>query len=86
MQNKKLLVLAIGAAFAIPCAHAQRAAAAKAAEDVPDSVVELYGKDQGAKIQHAEAFELCEYGAQPRPAELRRLFPVHAKQETLESR
>lgn len=44
MQNKKLLVMAIGAALAIPCAHAQRASAAAAKEDVPDSVVELYGK------------------------------------------
>src|SRR4051812_40420518 len=42
MQNKKLLVVAIGAALAIPCAYAQRSKAA--AEDVPDSVVELYGK------------------------------------------
>jgi predicted porin len=43
MHNKKLLVIAIGAALAIPCAHAQRSAGAKS-EDVPDSVVELYGK------------------------------------------
>jgi LmbE family N-acetylglucosaminyl deacetylase len=43
-------------------------------------LVELYGKEQGAKVQHAEAFELCEYGAQPRPAELRGLFPLHGKQ------
>ena len=37
-MNKKALVLAIGAAVAIPCAHAQRAASD------PDSVVVLYGK------------------------------------------
>jgi predicted porin len=43
MQNKKLLVLAIGAAFAIPCAYAQKVGG-KSTEDVPDSVVELYGK------------------------------------------
>jgi LmbE family N-acetylglucosaminyl deacetylase len=49
-------------------------------------LVEIYGKDQGEKVQHAEAFELCEYGNQPRPAELRRLFPLHAKQEAPPSR
>jgi LmbE family N-acetylglucosaminyl deacetylase len=26
-------------------------------------------------VKHAEAFEICEYGGQPDPAELRRLFP-----------
>jgi LmbE family N-acetylglucosaminyl deacetylase len=36
---------------------------------------ERYGKDAGDKVQHAEAFELCEYGSQPNAAELRRLFP-----------
>jgi N-acetylglucosamine malate deacetylase 1 len=39
-------------------------------------LVEIYGKERGDKVQHAEAFELCEYGGQPRPAELRRLFPL----------
>ena len=29
------------------------------------------------RVQHAEAFEVCEYGTQPSPAELRRLFPFH---------
>jgi LmbE family N-acetylglucosaminyl deacetylase len=35
-----------------------------------------YGPEQAAKIRHAEAFELCEYGSQPSQAELRRLFPM----------
>jgi hypothetical protein len=26
-------------------------------------------------VQHAEAFELCEYGSQPGAKEVRRLFP-----------
>jgi hypothetical protein len=34
-----------------------------------------YPADQAEKIKHAEAFELCEYGAQPNKAELKRLFP-----------
>jgi LmbE family N-acetylglucosaminyl deacetylase len=38
-------------------------------------LVELYGKERGDKVQHAEAFELCEYGNRPGPAEMRRLFP-----------
>jgi general bacterial porin, GBP family len=42
MQNKKLLVVAIGAALAIPfAAHAQKG---KNSGPEPDSVVELYGK------------------------------------------
>ncbi|MCU0229398.1 MAG: PIG-L family deacetylase [Bryobacterales bacterium] len=35
----------------------------------------LYGKDRAAKVQHAEAFELCEYGRQPSPEELKAMFP-----------
>ena len=38
-------------------------------------LVELYGKDRAAKVQHAEAFEICEYGRRPDQAELKRLFP-----------
>src|SRR5262249_36059323 len=37
-------------------------------------LIEWYGQDR-AKFQHAEAFELGEYGSQPKKAELRRLFP-----------
>jgi LmbE family N-acetylglucosaminyl deacetylase len=39
-------------------------------------LMDLYGEKQGTKVQHAEAFELCEYGSQPRPVELRRMFPL----------
>jgi LmbE family N-acetylglucosaminyl deacetylase len=34
-----------------------------------------YGKDAAAKVQHAEAFEICEYGRRPTPEDIRRLFP-----------
>jgi N-acetylglucosamine malate deacetylase 1 len=34
-----------------------------------------YGKEGAAKVEHAEAFEVCEYDGQPTRAELRRLFP-----------
>ena len=36
---------------------------------------EWYPAGETEKIKHAEAFELCEYGAQPNKAELKRLFP-----------
>jgi LmbE family N-acetylglucosaminyl deacetylase len=36
---------------------------------------EWYSADQAEKVKHAEAFELCEYGAQPNKTELKRLFP-----------
>jgi LmbE family N-acetylglucosaminyl deacetylase len=35
-----------------------------------------YGKDKAAQVQHAEAFEICEYGAQPGDEELKKLFPM----------
>jgi LmbE family N-acetylglucosaminyl deacetylase len=38
-----------------------------------------YGKDKGTQVQHAEAFEICEYGAQPNDEELKRLFPMLGK-------
>jgi len=36
---------------------------------------ELYGKERAAKVQHAEAFEICEYGRRPDKAEIKKLFP-----------
>ena len=36
---------------------------------------EWYSAEQAEKVKHAEAFELCEYGAQPNKTELKRLFP-----------
>ena len=41
-----------------------------------------YGAEAAAKIEYAEAFEICEYGAQPSPAEIRRLFPFLPKKES----
>ena len=34
-----------------------------------------YGKERADKVQHAEAFELCEYGSRPNKAGLAKLFP-----------
>jgi len=36
---------------------------------------ELYGEEKAKKVQHAEAFELCEYGSRPSMDELKKLFP-----------
>ena len=42
-------------------------------------LIETYGEQQGKKVRTAEAFELCEYGRRPSPAELRKLFPIAKK-------
>ncbi len=43
-------------------------------------LIEIYGQEKGKEIQHAEAFELCEYGRRPSQEELRKLFPVSVGQ------
>jgi LmbE family N-acetylglucosaminyl deacetylase len=40
-----------------------------------DGLSKWYGPDQAAKVQHAEAFEICEYGRRPDRKDLQRLFP-----------
>lgn len=42
-------------------------------------LIEWYGKEEGAAVKYAEAFELCEYGKQPTKAELKKLFPFFEK-------
>ncbi len=49
-------------------------------EDVPTPAVRQalarwYGAEAAKNVRRAEAFEVCEYGARPTEAELRRLFP-----------
>jgi LmbE family N-acetylglucosaminyl deacetylase len=39
------------------------------------SLAEWYGKERADKVQHAEAFEICEYGRRPDKKELAMLFP-----------
>ena len=39
------------------------------------SLEKYYGKDAAAKVQHAEAFEICEYGRRPSADDIKRLFP-----------
>jgi LmbE family N-acetylglucosaminyl deacetylase len=38
-------------------------------------LTDWYGKDRGDKVEHAESFEICEYGRRPDKAELAKLFP-----------
>jgi LmbE family N-acetylglucosaminyl deacetylase len=35
-----------------------------------------YGKEKAATAKFAEAFEICEYGSQPKEDEIRKLFPM----------
>ncbi len=43
------------------------------------SLEKWYGKERAAMIKNAEAFEICEYGAQPNDEEKKRLFPMLPK-------
>jgi LmbE family N-acetylglucosaminyl deacetylase len=43
------------------------------------SLVKWYGKDHADKVKYAEAFEICEYGAQPSDERIRQLFPMLGK-------
>jgi acetyl-CoA C-acetyltransferase len=38
-----------------------------------------YGKERAAKVQHAETFEIGEYGRRPSDEEIKRLFPMLGK-------
>jgi LmbE family N-acetylglucosaminyl deacetylase len=52
-----------------------RARDAAVADKYRTRLVELYGKEIGDKAKYAEAFEVCEYGRRPSPAEWKTLFP-----------
>jgi len=49
------------------------------ADKYREKLVELYGKQRGQAVQHAEAFEVCEYGSQPSKQQLKQLFPFYGK-------
>jgi len=38
-------------------------------------LIELLGEEKGKAVKYAEAFEVCEYGSQPKRDELMRIFP-----------
>ena len=43
------------------------------------SLEKWYGKEKAAQVKYAEAFEICEYGSQPKDEEIKRLFPMLGK-------
>jgi LmbE family N-acetylglucosaminyl deacetylase len=47
----------------------------KLTPDIRTALVKRYGAAAGGKVTYAEAFEICEYGAQPDEARLKQLFP-----------
>lgn len=50
--------------------------AVKLTPEVTKSLENWYGKEKASRVKYAEAFEICEYGAQPDEAERKRLFPM----------
>lgn len=51
----------------------------KLTADVRKALELWYGKEKAAQVKYAEAFEICEYGTQPKEEDLRRLFPMLKK-------
>jgi LmbE family N-acetylglucosaminyl deacetylase len=47
--------------------------------EVKTTLEKWYGKEKVAAIKNAEAFEVCEYGAQPTDEEIKKLFPMLGK-------
>lgn len=50
--------------------------AVKIIPDVRSALEKWYGKEYAAQVQHAEAFEICEYGSRPTEEDLKKLFPM----------
>lgn len=46
-----------------------------------EALVKWYGADRAKEVKYAEAFEICEYGRQPNPAEIRKLFPFFGESQ-----
>lgn len=44
--------------------------------EVRQSLEKWYGSERASNIQHAEAFEVAEYGSQPADEQIRKLFPM----------
>jgi LmbE family N-acetylglucosaminyl deacetylase len=48
-------------------------------EAIKAALVKWYGAEKASAVKYAEAFEICEYGAQPDETEIRKLFPMLSK-------
>jgi LmbE family N-acetylglucosaminyl deacetylase len=44
--------------------------------EVRQSLEKWYGPGKAAQVKHAEAFEICEYGARPTDEDIQRIFPM----------
>ncbi len=47
--------------------------------EVRKSLEQWYGKEKASGVKNAEAFEICEYGTQPKEEDIRKLFPMLKK-------
>jgi hypothetical protein len=45
------------------------------ADKYRDRLVALYGEEHGSRVEHAEAFEVCEYGSALTDEKRKELFP-----------
>lgn len=45
------------------------------AEKFRHELIGAYGREHGSNVRSAEAYQICEYGSQPSPEELWKLFP-----------
>ena len=54
----------------------KRSRTSRISPDVRSSLLKWYGPEKGNAAQYYEAFEICEYGAQPNEARVRQLFPM----------
>ena len=69
----------------MPAGHDERIKWMSKREDIPitpevrKALQKWYGQDAGNSVQHAEAFEICEYGAQPNADQIRRLLKKKKK-------
>lgn len=45
------------------------------ADQFREALVKYYGEQRGRQVRYAQAFEVCEYGRQPSPEEMKRIFP-----------
>ena len=54
----------------------KRSRTSRISPDVRSALLKWYGPEKGNAAQYYEAFEICEYGAQPNEERLRQLFPM----------
>ena len=54
----------------------KRSRTSRISPEVRSALLKWYGPEKGNAAQYYEAFEICEYGAQPNEERLRQLFPM----------